>query len=300
MEAAAAPSWRAVVAVAAPGSASEPPASRLSNDPAPSGGWGARASRARSGLRRQASHAGAPAASTPPDARRHRSSHERGGRSMLDLLIKNARIVDGTGSPSFMGDLGVQDGVIRSVSRSNGLTARARARRRRPGAGAGLRRSAHALRRADRVGPDGDVLAVARRDHGHHGQLRRGRGAGEAVDARDPDAGPRQRRGHSLRRHEGRHRLAVGELRRVSRRHRPARPRHQRGRPRRLHAAAPLRDGRGLLRARGHRRRDLHHAAAAPRGHGGRAPSASPPPPRATTSATRGARWPAATPAARS
>jgi N-acyl-D-aspartate/D-glutamate deacylase len=42
---------------------------------------------------------------------------------MLDLLIKNARIVDGTGSPSFMGDLGVQDGLIRSVSRSNGLTA---------------------------------------------------------------------------------------------------------------------------------------------------------------------------------
>jgi N-acyl-D-amino-acid deacylase len=42
---------------------------------------------------------------------------------MLDLLIKNARIVNGTGSPSFMGDLGVQDGLIRSVSRSNGLTA---------------------------------------------------------------------------------------------------------------------------------------------------------------------------------
>jgi N-acyl-D-aspartate/D-glutamate deacylase len=42
---------------------------------------------------------------------------------MLDLLIKNARLVDGTGSPSFMGDLGVQDGLIRSVSRSNGLTA---------------------------------------------------------------------------------------------------------------------------------------------------------------------------------
>jgi N-acyl-D-aspartate/D-glutamate deacylase len=42
---------------------------------------------------------------------------------MLDLLIKNARIVDGTGGPSFMGDLGVQDGLIRSISRSNGLTA---------------------------------------------------------------------------------------------------------------------------------------------------------------------------------
>ncbi|HEX2436966.1 MAG TPA: amidohydrolase family protein [Methylomirabilota bacterium] len=42
---------------------------------------------------------------------------------MLDLLIKNARIVDGTGGPSFMGDLGVQGGVIRAVGRGNGATA---------------------------------------------------------------------------------------------------------------------------------------------------------------------------------
>ena len=46
--------------------------------------------------------------------------------------------------------------------------------------------------------------------------------------------------------------------------------------------------------------RDRRHAAPAARGDGGRAPSASPPPPRATTSATRAGRWPAATPAARS
>jgi N-acyl-D-aspartate/D-glutamate deacylase len=42
---------------------------------------------------------------------------------MLDLLIKNARICDGTGGPSFMGDLGVQDGLIRSVGKPNGHTA---------------------------------------------------------------------------------------------------------------------------------------------------------------------------------
>jgi N-acyl-D-aspartate/D-glutamate deacylase len=42
---------------------------------------------------------------------------------MLDLLIKNARICDGTGGPSFMGDLGVQDGLIHKVGRSNGATA---------------------------------------------------------------------------------------------------------------------------------------------------------------------------------
>ncbi|HEY7436972.1 MAG TPA: amidohydrolase family protein, partial [Methylomirabilota bacterium] len=42
---------------------------------------------------------------------------------MLDLLVKNARICDGTGAPSFMGDLGVEDGIIRSVGRTNGQTA---------------------------------------------------------------------------------------------------------------------------------------------------------------------------------
>ena len=42
---------------------------------------------------------------------------------MLDLLIRNARICDGTGGPSFMGDLGVQDGLVRSVGNSNGHTA---------------------------------------------------------------------------------------------------------------------------------------------------------------------------------
>ena len=42
---------------------------------------------------------------------------------MLDLLIKNARICDGTGAPSFMGDLGVKDGVIRYVGKANGQTA---------------------------------------------------------------------------------------------------------------------------------------------------------------------------------
>lgn len=42
---------------------------------------------------------------------------------MLDLLIRNARICDGTGAPSVMGDLGVKDGVIRSVGTGNGQTA---------------------------------------------------------------------------------------------------------------------------------------------------------------------------------
>jgi len=42
---------------------------------------------------------------------------------MLDLLIKNARICDGTGAPSFPGDLGVKDGIIRYVGKASGQTA---------------------------------------------------------------------------------------------------------------------------------------------------------------------------------
>jgi N-acyl-D-aspartate/D-glutamate deacylase len=42
---------------------------------------------------------------------------------MLDLVIRNARIADGTGAPSFVGDLGVQDGLIRSVGKGTGQTA---------------------------------------------------------------------------------------------------------------------------------------------------------------------------------
>ena len=42
---------------------------------------------------------------------------------MLDLVIRNARIVDGTGAPAFMGDLGVAGGKIRYVGPSSGQTA---------------------------------------------------------------------------------------------------------------------------------------------------------------------------------
>jgi N-acyl-D-aspartate/D-glutamate deacylase len=42
---------------------------------------------------------------------------------MLDLLIKNARICDGTGTPSFMGDLGVKDRLIRYLGQPSGQTA---------------------------------------------------------------------------------------------------------------------------------------------------------------------------------
>ena len=40
---------------------------------------------------------------------------------MFDLVIKNAKIIDGTGSPSFIGDIAIEDGVI--VNRGNNLGA---------------------------------------------------------------------------------------------------------------------------------------------------------------------------------
>jgi N-acyl-D-amino-acid deacylase len=42
---------------------------------------------------------------------------------MLDLLIRNARICDGTGVPSFVGDLGAKDGRIRYLGKPSGQTA---------------------------------------------------------------------------------------------------------------------------------------------------------------------------------
>jgi len=40
---------------------------------------------------------------------------------LFDLVIKNAKIIDGTGSPSFIGDIAIEDGVI--VNRGNNLGA---------------------------------------------------------------------------------------------------------------------------------------------------------------------------------
>ncbi len=43
---------------------------------------------------------------------------------MYDLLIRNGKIIDGTGQPGFVGDLAVKDGAIAAVGRVEGEAAR--------------------------------------------------------------------------------------------------------------------------------------------------------------------------------
>ena len=43
---------------------------------------------------------------------------------MLDLLIRNARIIDGTGSPSRAGDIGVASGRMVAVGKVDGPASR--------------------------------------------------------------------------------------------------------------------------------------------------------------------------------
>ena len=41
---------------------------------------------------------------------------------MHDLVVRNARIIDGSGSPEFAGDLAVSDGVVTDVGNVDGLS----------------------------------------------------------------------------------------------------------------------------------------------------------------------------------
>ncbi len=142
---------------------------------------------------------------------------------MHDLVIDNARIVDGTGAPARPGG-GRRHRRTHHRRRHRRRRGGARAAgRARPGPGAGLHRPAYPLRRAGGLGPAPHLLVVARHHHGGDGQLRGGRGALPARGARGPHGRPRQRRGHPAGRHAARDRLGVGVLRRVHGRAEPPR-----------------------------------------------------------------------------
>ena len=142
---------------------------------------------------------------------------------MSDLVIRGARVVDGTGAPERTADVAVDDGRITEVGRVDG--------------------------RGDReLDGDGLVLAPGWVDiHTHYdgqvtwdpevtpsswhgvttvvmGNCGVGLRAGPAGRARLPHRADGGRRGHPRHRPARGHRLAVGELRRVPRRARRARP----------------------------------------------------------------------------
>ena len=149
---------------------------------------------------------------------------------------------------------------------------RADDRRHRQGRRTGLRRRAHALRCPDPVGPDAHHLALARRHHDRDRQLRLRRRADPGNPSQDDHADLGKGRGHEPRGagSRPRHGLAVRDLPAVSRRAGEAWLGDQRGGPVRSYAAAPLRDGRGIDRARCDRRRGRRHEEAGPRGDGSR------------------------------
>ena len=143
---------------------------------------------------------------------------------------------------------------------------------RRQGRLAGLRRRAHPLRRADPVGPHAVDLALAWRHHDGDRQLRLRRRTDQGDPSQADHADAREGRGHEPRGARGRprRRLAVRDLPAVSRHAREARLGDQHRRPVRPHAAAPLRHGRGIDRARRHARRDRRDEEADARGDGSR------------------------------
>ena len=106
----------------------------------------------------------------------------------FDIIIKDGMIFDGARNPRYQADLGIKDGIITEI----GFLRASDAERVIDGNGsarrAGLHRSAHALRRADLLGPVLLDLRLARHHIGGHRQLRVRPRAGPARTARPFDA----------------------------------------------------------------------------------------------------------------
>ena len=117
-----------------------------------------------------------------------------------DLVIRGGRVVDGSGLPSYVADVGVKDGKVVDVGKlkdgaaktidAGGLAVSAR-----------FHRSSYPSRCADALGSLRHLRAAAWRDLGGDGELRLVSGAGPAGHRRRHRQKLRPRRGdsHALR-----------------------------------------------------------------------------------------------------
>ncbi len=180
-----------------------------------------------------------------PLSPRHREVREMGAtRATLDILLRGADIVDGTGAPRAARRRRHPRRPHRARRRPRRCGRRLDACHRRRGHGrrTRVRRHPHALRRAGAVGPAVHAVAVPRRHDRHRRQLRVHDRADHRRRRRLPHAHDGDRRGHVPRLAAGRPRVGLALVRRVARPHR-RQARRERRLPRRPLDHAPCRDG---------------------------------------------------------
>ena len=138
-----------------------------------------------------------------------------------DLLIKNGRIIDGSGRPAFNGDVAVARGRIVELGRLDGAARRVIEADGRVVAPGFVDNHCHYDAQVA-LGPALHLLVPPRRDHRDHRQLLAGARPGQG--ARAPEAGRHAvvRRGHPDGRAGGGRALDVGDVPRVHGRDRPA------------------------------------------------------------------------------